>query len=134
MPEEEAGREAEEEAAAVAPEEDEDIVMGEAREASFAVAVAARQRGWGLEPLGFERGVVMVESEVVAVEAAEVGGLGGGAGEGAEAEVDEGAAAAAAASGCEGGGASMLFDELRPARSELPIQDLFAIIILQNYV
>jgi hypothetical protein len=58
-----------------------------------------------------------VESEEGAAEAADDGGLDGGAGEGAEAEVEEGgAAAAAAASGCEGGGASMLFDEL-PGRS-----------------
>ena len=45
-------------------------------------------------------------------EAAEAGGLVGGAAEEAEAEVEEGAAAAAA-SGCEGGGASMLFDGRR---------------------
>jgi hypothetical protein len=59
----------------------------------------------------------MVESEEGAAEAADDGGLDGGAGEGVEAEVEEGSAAAAAvASGCEGGGASMLFDEL-PGRS-----------------
>ena len=54
----------------------------------------------------------MAESEAGAAAAAEVGGLDGGAGEGAgaEAKVEEGAAAAV--SGCEGGGASMLFDEL----------------------
>jgi hypothetical protein len=59
---------------------------------------------------GFGLGVVMAESEAGAAAAAEVGGLDGGAGEGAEAKVEEGGAAAA--SGCEGGGASMLFDEL----------------------
>lgn len=59
---------------------------------------------------GFGLGVVIVESEAGAEAAAEVAGLDGGTGEGAEAKVEEGGAAAA--SGCEGGGASMLFDEL----------------------
>ncbi|GJM92494.1 hypothetical protein PR202_ga08970 [Eleusine coracana subsp. coracana] len=65
-------------------------------------------------------GVAVTVVETVA--AAEVGGLGGGAGEGAEAEVVEGAAAAAAAAtGCVGGGASMLFDELpRPSVNLYP--------------
>lgn len=64
----------------------------------------------------------VVETEVggATVAAAVVGGLGGGTGEGAEAEVVEGAAAAA--SGCVGGGASMLFDELlRPSRQSVSV-------------
>lgn len=52
----------------------------------------------------------MAESGAGAAAAAEVGGLDVGAGEGAEAKVEEGAGAAS--SGCEGGGASMLLDEL----------------------
>lgn len=67
-----------------------------------------------------------MESEAGAVEAAEVGGLGGGAREGAEAEVDEGAAAAAA-SGCEGGGASILFALNCVLRGASYTEDLFAI-------
>jgi hypothetical protein len=65
----------------------------------------------------FGVGVTVVETEVggATVAAEEVGGLGGGTGEGVEAEVME-ATAEAAASGCSGGGASMLFDELsRPS-------------------
>jgi hypothetical protein len=54
-----------------------------------------------------------VEMEVggATVTATDAGGLGGGAGEEAEAEVVDGAAVAGS-SGCSGGGASMLFDEL----------------------
>jgi hypothetical protein len=68
---------------------------------------------------GFEAvpafGVGETEVGGVTVAVAEVGGLGGGTGEGVEAEVME-ATAEAAASGCSGGGASMLFDELsRPS-------------------
>jgi hypothetical protein len=88
---------------------------------------AAAELGAGVARVcaGFEAvpafgvGVTVVETEVggATVAAAEVGGLGGGTGEGVEAEVVEAAAATRTpASGCSGGGASMLFDELsRPS-------------------